>query len=167
MATIRQSQHDAGTRLQALALLENNVSVTRIVEITSISKPSIYGLRKTVILQGYNPQESLKLFLEYVTNAPQSGRPIKATVEVKEAVKTIVTKNSTTRQLSTEMIANKLIASSVHISAKTVWNILKSLGYSSQKPTYKPGLTNQAKAVRLKWCLEHKDWTLEDWKNVI
>jgi hypothetical protein len=23
------------------------------------------------------------------------------------------------------------------------------------------------KAERLKWCLDYKDWTLEDWKNVI
>ena len=96
---IQQSQHDVGTRLQALALLENDIPVTRIIEITGISKPSIYGFRKTAISRSYNPQESLKLLLEYVTNAPQSGRPIKATEEVKEAVKTIVTKNSTTRQL--------------------------------------------------------------------
>ena len=72
-----------------------------------------------------------------------------ATEEVKEAVKTIVTKISTTHQLSTQIIANKLIASGVYISAKTVWNILNSLGYSPQKPTYNPGLTNQAKAVRV------------------
>ena len=157
MTTTRQSQHDIGTRLQALALLENNVPVMRIVEITGISKPSIYSFWKIAILRGYNPQESLKLLLEYIINVPQSGWPIKATEEVKEAVKTIVTKNSTTRQLSTQIIVNKLITSGVHISAKTVWNILNSLGYSLQKLTYKPGLTNQVKAVRLKWCLDHKD----------
>jgi hypothetical protein len=31
----------------------------------------------------------------------------------------------------------------------------------------KPGLNEENKKLRLKWCLEHKDWTLEDWKNVI
>ena len=120
MTMTRKSQHNVNTHLQALALLENNVPVTRIVKITGISKPSIYSFRKTAISHGYNPQESLKLLLEYVINASQSSQPIKATEEVKEAVKTIITKNSTTRQLSTQIIANKLIASGVHISAKTI-----------------------------------------------
>jgi hypothetical protein len=28
-------------------------------------------------------------------------------------------------------------------------------------------LTNEQKAARLRWCLIYKDWTIEDWKNVI
>jgi hypothetical protein len=130
MATIQQSQHDVGTRLQTLAPLEINVPIAVIIDITGISKSSIYSFRKTVKSRGYNPQESLKLLLKYVSNAPQSGWLIKATEEVKEAVKTLITKNSTTRQLSTQIIANKLAESSIYISAKTVWNILNSLGYS-------------------------------------
>jgi hypothetical protein len=35
------------------------------------------------------------------------------------------------------------------------------------KPTKKPGLTDKMKAARLKFCQDHADWTLEDWKNVI
>jgi len=31
----------------------------------------------------------------------------------------------------------------------------------------KPRLKLEDKARRLKWCLDHKDWLLEDWKNVI
>jgi hypothetical protein len=31
----------------------------------------------------------------------------------------------------------------------------------------KPGLKLEDKAERLKWCLDHEHWTLEDWKNVI
>ena len=40
-------------------------------------------------------------------------------------------------------------------------------GFHKTKPTRKPGLTNKMKMERLKWCLDHKDWTLEDWENVI
>lgn len=163
----RQSRHDVGTRLQALCLLENKIPITEIISITGISKPSIYSIRKTAIARGYNPQESRKLLIAYVTDAPRSGRPPKATTEVKEQVKQTITKNSTSRQMSTQAIANKVLETSVHISAKTVWNILHLLGYSACKPTYKPGLTHEAKAARLRWCIEHKDWTLEDWKNVI
>ena len=35
------------------------------------------------------------------------------------------------------------------------------------KPTRKPGLTPAMKAKRLAFCLEHKDWTLDDWKKVV
>src|SRR5450432_819026 len=40
-------------------------------------------------------------------------------------------------------------------------------GYSSYKRTIKPGLKDEDKERRLKWYLDHKDWILEDWKNVI
>jgi hypothetical protein len=117
--------------------------------------------------RGYNPTESLKLLLSYVEDAPRTGRPVKATEEIKQQVKEVVSRNSSTRQWSTQAIANAIQTATFKISAKTIWNILHSLGFSPCKPTYKPGLTKEAKAVRLKWCLEHKDWTLEDWKNVI
>lgn len=61
-----------------------------------------------------------------------------------------------TTQIITNKI-NKLATASIIISARTVWNILYSLGYSLYKPTYKPGLTLKAKAVRLKWCKEYKN----------
>jgi len=44
---------------------------------------------------------------------------------------------------------------------------LRAAGYRKTKPTRKPGLTQEMRSARLKWALEHKDWTLEDWKNVI
>jgi hypothetical protein len=31
----------------------------------------------------------------------------------------------------------------------------------------KLGLKLEDKAARLKWCLDYKDWTLKDWKNVV
>ncbi|EFQ95129.1 hypothetical protein PTT_06957 [Pyrenophora teres f. teres 0-1] len=45
--------------------------------------------------------------------------------------------------------------------------MLKAAGYNKTKPTRKPGLTQKMRQERLEWCLAHKDWTLEDWKNVI
>jgi transposase len=164
----RQSRHDLGTRLQALTLLENKTSVPIITKITGVSKSQVYGLRQQAIARGYNPAESQKLLLAYVEDAPRSGRPIKATEEVKDKVVAIISKNSSTRQMSTQLIASSLnLTLNTTISARTVYNILKSLGYGSFKPTYKPGLTKEAKATRLKWCLEYQHWTLEDWKNVI
>ena len=53
------------------------------------------------------------------------------------------------------------------ISIISILRILKDNGFTSKKPTCKPGLTDAAKQQRLQFCLEHCDWTLEDWKRVI
>jgi hypothetical protein len=53
------------------------------------------------------------------------------------------------------------------ISASTVYRVLKEEGYSSYKRTMNPSLNKANKKARLTFCLVHKDWTLEDWKNVI
>ena len=167
----RKGNHDVGTRMQALALLENGVLVKTIQEITGITQSAIYWLRTNAKQRGYNPQQSKKLILAYIEDVPRSGRPTKATLEVKAKVVETISKNSTTRQLSTAAISdyiNKSIGDQIkQISPRTTYNILKSLGYGCYKPTYKPGLTKEAKATRLKWCLDHVHWTLEDWKNVI
>ena len=41
------------------------------------------------------------------------------------------------------------------------------LRMQEEKAIRKPGLTQKMRDKRLRWCLDHKDWTLEDWKNVI
>ena len=38
--------------------------------------------------------------------------------------------------------------------------------YYSYKRTVKPGLKLEDKK-RLKWCLNYRAWTFEDWKNII
>ncbi|PMD12286.1 hypothetical protein NA56DRAFT_652602 [Hyaloscypha hepaticicola] len=113
----RQSRHDVGTRLQALCLFENKVLVLQIKEITRIATSQIYIIWKTAITRGYDPAVSKKLLLSYVEDAPRSGRPPKVTEDIKKQVVELAT-------------------ASVTISARTVWNILYSLGYSLYKPTY-------------------------------
>jgi hypothetical protein len=49
----------------------------------------------------------------------------------------------------------------------TVYRVLIDNRYSSFKRTVKPGLTNNQKTARLRWCMIYKDWKIEDWKNVI
>jgi hypothetical protein len=53
------------------------------------------------------------------------------------------------------------------VSDITIWRILRHAGFRKTKPTGKPGLTDEMKAARLKFALEHKDWTIDDWKKVI
>ena len=151
-------QHDLGTRIQALTLLEAATGVPWITQLTGISKSAIYRLRSTAIARGYDPTISSKLLLAYVEDAPRSGRPKKATEEVKELIIATVSHNSSTRQWSCQRIAYK-ISTSVPggISAQTVYWILRQSGFKPSKHTWKPSLTLAGKALRLKWCLEHKD----------
>ena len=159
---------DTGTRIQALALLQVNTPISQIIEKTGYQKRNIYRILKTAKERGYDPSKSSILYLSYVQDAPRSGRPKKVTPEIEEEVIKAISKNSTTRQLSTQKIANTL-SSLVRggISARTIHRILRHCKYKPCKPTRKPGLTKDNKLARLNWCLAHKDWTLEDWKNVI
>jgi transposase len=163
----RQSRNDLGVRIQALCLLELGIPIPEITKITGVARSSIYRIRAIATTRGYQPDEDKKLLIKYVEDEPRSGAPVKATDEVKAEIVKIITKNSTTRSHTTQTIANILSAAGIKISARTVWNCLHALGYGSYKPTYKPGLTESAKAIRWKWCKEHENWTLEDWKNVI
>jgi transposase len=127
--------------------------VPEIKEITSIATSQIYTIRKTAFAQGYDPKTNKKLLLSYVKDAPRSSRPSKVTDEIQQQITEVVNKNSTTQQMTTQAIANKInelaaaTATDIKISAHTIYNILISLGYSSYKPTYKPGLTLEAKAL--------------------
>jgi transposase len=64
-------------------------------------------------------------------------------------------------------LASALSQLGIEISATIIWRMLKKVGFCKTKPTRKPGLTKKMREEQYKWCLAHKDWTLEDWKNVI
>ena len=64
-------------------------------------------------------------------------------------------------------IAGELSQEGIELSKMTVLRVLKAAGFHKTKPTRQPGLTAKMKIDRLRWCEAHRDWTLEDWKNVI
>jgi hypothetical protein len=85
-----------------------------------------------------------------------------------------VTQNSTIQGWSCSRIAYKVSLvlkesqnTISEVSGVTVWRVLCRNKYFSYKRTVKPGLKLEDKKARLKWCLDYKDWTLEDWKNMI
>jgi len=143
--------------------------MAQIVKDTGYTERTIYGIQKKARDRGYNPSKDTKIFLRYVEDAPRVGRPKKATPELEEEVIKTISKNSTTRELSTANIVEIVgpLIKGGTISACIIHRILRRRGYKPCKLTIKPGLTKEAKLARLKWCLDYKDWTLEDWKNVI
>jgi len=104
---------------------------------------------------------------EYLVDEPRSGRPPKQTEENKQLIFSKVTLDRYGREKSCADFASDLSSLGIEISASTVRNILKNAGFRKTKPTRKPGLTAKMRQMRLRWCLDHADWTLEDWKDVI
>jgi hypothetical protein len=133
-----------------------------------LSISQINTIYRTAIERGFDPDAPWLLRDEYIRNAPRSGRPTKQTDEVKSLVVNQISENASSRELTCDSIANEVSNRlSLIISAMTIWRVLKSEGYNKVKPTRKPGLTAEQRTIRLAWCLDHQDWTLEDWKNVI
>ncbi len=52
------------------------------------------------------------------------------------------------------------------ISECTTHRTLKQMGYSSRKPHRVPLLSAKNRKRRIQFVQAHKNWTIEDWKNV-
>jgi transposase len=155
--------HQITIRAQALALVTlANMPVATVAEMTGISRQHIYILIKNAKQRGFNPTVDPRILEEYVIDAPRSGRPKEISPLVEQAIIETVTKDRAGREKSSEYLAYE-----AGISQSSTLRILKRSGLSKTKPTWKPGLTDAAKKRRLQFCLDHADWTLEDWKNVI
>jgi transposase len=143
--------YDNGLRVQALTMLQDSKRIDEIIKTTGYSSSTIYTIRRKAIQRGYNPQIDPKIYLRYVEDAPRSGRPLKATPEVEQQVIQAISTNSTTRELSTQGIAN-IISPSIEggISACTIHRIRRRRKYKPCKPTRKLGLTEANKAIRRK-----------------
>ncbi len=52
------------------------------------------------------------------------------------------------------------------ISERTTCQTLKQMGYSSRRPHRMPLLSDKNRKRRLQFTQAHRNWTIEDWKNV-
>ena len=118
---------------------------------THIPLRTVQKIRQRAVERGYDPSVCKIMLLKYIEDAPRSGRrPIAQSI--RDLIIEIVTKNSTTRQYSTNRIAAEVSDSLEKrnaVSPRTVYKVLKEEGYGSCKPTVKPGLTDQMKKDRL------------------
>jgi len=157
---------DNGTKIQALTLLQEQMPVWKIAQITQMDDSIVRRIRRRAISRGWDEENKGPILLDHVTDAPRSGRP-PLSQEICDEVLKVVTKNSTIRMYSCQKIADVVsenLGKEDIISASTVYRVLKRNGYRTYKPTVKPGLTKTMKEARYAWCLAHKDI---DWKNVV
>lgn len=99
---------DAGTRIQALSLLQVKTPIEDIIKRTGFTKSTIYRIQKVAKEHGYDPSKDTTLYLAYVEDTSRVERPKKITPEVEEEIIKTISKNSTTRSLSTQQIAKTL-----------------------------------------------------------
>jgi transposase len=159
MAEINQ-----GIRIQALAYLAINMPISQIMALlpTIKSKSTIYKWQRKAIERGYNPGQSKEILLEYVTDTPRPGRPSKISHEVKDRIIKIITQNYTSRSFPAREIGIQ-----ASLSNRTIQRFLKRRGYRKVKPTVKPSLTATMMEARYHFAMRYKDWTLDDWMNII
>jgi hypothetical protein len=161
--------HNPGTRMQALTMMESGVPHYQVTALTTIHFSGSYKIRRKAISRGYNPEVSRILLDVYVADAPKLGRLLMKQGLV-ELIEEVSLQNSTTCSCYCGAIAAEVstrLGVQNALCVKIVYKVLKKKNYKSCKQTVKPGLTDQMKKDRLVWCLEHSDWTDEDWKNVI
>ena len=154
--------HDNGIRLQALALTEAGIVNKIITAITEVSRFTINRLQKQARTRGYDPDISKKLLLSYVVDAPRSRRPPVVTPQLESVILTAVRKDRDGREKS-----SYTLAAEQGISSTTVLKVLKRNNFRPCKTTKKPSLTEAMMEARYQFALRYKDWTIEDWKNVI
>lgn len=67
------------------------------------------------------------------------------------------------KQLSSELFRSH----NINISSRTVRRRLVELNLGGYKARHKPRLSPQQKHKRLLWAKSHRDWTVDDWANVM
>jgi transposase len=154
--------HPIELRIQILGLVAWGVDAKDIATKLEVPLRSIQKMIQRVKDRGFNPGSCERVRMEYAEDAKRSGRPKEITPEKENAIIQSITKDRNGREKSLEILAYE-----AGISHSSVLRILKRNGFIVAKPSWKPRLTEAAKAKQLKFCLDHQHWTLDDWKNII
>ena len=94
----------------------------------------------------------------------KSGRPRKLRKRDERMLVKEVRRN---RRASSAELRADLISRGVNVSASLIRRQLCQFGYKARRPKKKTFLTAKMIAARLQWAKDYKDWTTDQWKNVI
>jgi len=108
-----------------------------------------------------------KISSQYCPNLPRNppGRPRKLTAKnVNYALRLITSRQADTAPHVTRTLKN---ITNQSLSSQTVRRYLKREGMKAIVKKKRPLLKDKHKEARYDFALEHKDWTVEDWKRVV
>ena len=101
---------------------------------------------------------------EPLEDTPRSSEPI----VVSRVPKIVITKLNGKKGQSTRKLAKRLTAKGYPMHASTVWRhrrrIMKVRPFKNRK---EPLLTEKQRTARLALATAHRDWTVDDWRNIL
>jgi transcriptional regulator of met regulon len=155
-------RYSLAQRAQCLTLQTEGHPWHYIEKKTGITQTTQSHIKRRAYERGFRPNEDPRILDHYILDGKRSDRPktIPSTAEIK------LLENVKADRVGREK-SNEVLAYDYEISCSTALRILKKYGLSNVKPTRKPGLNAIQKAARLTFCLEHQEWSLEDWKRII
>ena len=140
-------------RLRAVFMAENGENYSKIATILGSTAS---GIRK--IVKKYQNSGS-------TADKASSGRPKKTTAHTDRV---LVRMSLQDRRLTAPQLSRRLLEEhGVNLASRTVRKRLQKAGLRGCVAAKKPLLSAANVRRRLVFAREHKDWTVEDWKNVI
>lgn len=99
-----------------------------------------------------------------LSDRPRSGRPRKTTQKIDRVIrrKSVADVRKTATCIAEELRQENLS----DVSRSTVSRRLRDFGLFGRVGVRKPFISKKNKAARLQFARDHRDWTIEQWKNV-
>lgn len=97
--------------------------------------------------------------------ASKSGRPQLLTDSEKRYIARLIDRDKAKHAVDVAKVFNK--DRDVPVSTQTIRRALRDAGLKAKTKKKKPAISKVNKNKRLKWALEHEQWTEDDWKRVI
>ena len=151
---------DVVTCAQKVILRSLEEALAIVQQQTGISARQVRNIHNKAKDRGWHP--GAPLTSAYLVDKLRSGRPVRVTKRVEIGVVNAVTNDRYGR----EKTLRQLVAQ-FNISTQSVHRNLTKDNFRKTKPTRKPELTADMRSARYLFALQHRHWTLEDWKSVI
>jgi transposase len=99
-------------------------------------------------------------------NLPRSGRPRKSNSQQDKYIRISSLRD---RNLPSRLLANNLFDKEGRrvLHARSVRRRLVEAGLDGRRPRKKPLLNRTQKTKRLKWARKYRNWTVDQWRNVL
>lgn len=140
-------------RMQIITLREQRYTLTEISKKTKVKKATVQA-----VLRKWKQHHTIQ-------DLPKAGRPPKVDARTLRRLARMAQSGevSTAPELAFSAASHDI----AHVSASTASRALHQEGLKAMHMIRKPLLTREHKRRRLEWARAHRDWTVEQWKQVV